>query len=327
MNRECYGQSNPKIGRSEHRESRVIFSSEAIPTYALYGESVEAPSDLWAHCESIPARSALFDWEISLHRHQSFFQILYVSRGSTDFRVETDRFALGPNVLLTVPPRAVHGFRFSEDVEGFVMTARIERIEQMLSGSPGVRALFLAPRVLDLSRLSASAARISLLVETIAAESASSREGRWALVEANLVILLIEMARLIESKADADSALPGGVNRHARHFQTLVDRHFRSERAVAFYAGALGVSETHLNRIARQAFDRSALGVINQRLLREAARNLTFTPFPVKEIAYALGFEDPAYFTRFFTKQMGLSPTAFRTVEARRSGEDYRRQR
>ena len=57
---------------------------------------------------------------------------------------------------------------------------------------------------------------MSLHVETIAAESTSSREGRWDLVEANLVILLIEMARLIESKADADSTLPGGrSDRHA----------------------------------------------------------------------------------------------------------------
>jgi AraC family transcriptional regulator, transcriptional activator of pobA len=306
----------------------VIFPSETIPTYALYGESIEAPMDLWLHCESIPARSALFDWEISLHRHQSFFQILYMSRGTAEFRVEAQSFKLGPVALLTVPPRAAHGFRFSEDVEGYVVTARIERIEQMLGGAPGTRNFFAAPRVIELPRSGAAAALVDRHIETIAAESASSREGHWALVEANLVILLIEMARLIQSNADTSNTLSGNVSRHARQFQALVDQHFRSRRAVAFYADALGVSETHLNRIARQAFDQSALGVINQKLLHEAARDLTFTPIAVKEIAYALGFEDPAYFTRFFTKQMGLSPTEFRSVQARRSGEDYvRRQK
>jgi len=85
----------------------------------------------------------LFNWEIALHRHQSyFFQILPMSCGAGEFRVETDKFSIGPAVLLMVPPRAVHEFRFSENVEGYVVTARIERIEQMLNGCSGIRAFF-----------------------------------------------------------------------------------------------------------------------------------------------------------------------------------------
>jgi AraC family transcriptional activator of pobA len=298
----------------------VTVSLKAIPTYALYGEAAETPMDLWVHCESIPVRSALFDWEIALHRHRSFFQILHMSCGAGAFRVGTDEYAIGPSVLLTVPPRAVHGFRFSENVEGSVVTVRVERIEQMLSTCPGIRAFFTSPRVLDLSGLGASAAPLARHVETIAAETAASREGRWALVEANLTMLLIEMARAMGAAAAGTHS--GSFNRRAGQFQALVDRHFRDERAVAFYADKLGVSETHLNRIVRAAFAQSALGMINQRLVGEAARDLIFTPLPVKQIAEALGFEDPAYFTRFFTKQTGMPPTKFRAEQARRSGED-----
>ena len=299
---------------------------EAIPTYALYGETGETPLDLWVHCESIPVRSLLHNWEIALHRHPSFFQILHMSCGTGEFRLESDRFAIGPAVLLTVPPHAVHGFRFSENVEGHVVTARVERVEQMLNGCAGIRAFFKTPRLLDLSGLGAAAAHLVGHVEAIAAESASSREGRWVLVEANLAILLIEMARLMGS---TNAAAPlHSLNHRAGQFQALVDRHFRSQRAVAFYADRLGVSETHLNRIVRAAFAQSALGMINQRLVGEAARDLIFTPIPVRQIAYALGFEDPAYFTRFFTKQTGMSPTEFRAEQARRSGDaSHRKQK
>ena len=44
----------------------------------------------------------------------------------------------------------------------------------------------------------------------------------------------------------------------------------------------------------------------------EAKRQLHYTSSPVSEIAYALGFEDPAYFTRFFSRLTGESPRAFR---------------
>ena len=298
---------------------------DGVPTYALYGEAAETPMDLWVHCESIPARSALFNWEIGLHRHRSFFQILHLSRGSGEFRLEAGTQPIGAAALLTVPPRAVHGFRFSQNVEGYVVTVRIERIEEMLRSAPGIRAFFAVPRLVDLSGEEAMALRMGRRIEEIATECASSRAGQAALLEANLMILLIELARLMEASGDATGSLAALRSRHARHFQALVDRHFRVERSVAFYAEKLGISETHLNRVARAAFDQSALGVITQRLMREAARDLTFTPIAVKEIAYSLGFDDPAYFTRFFTKQMGLSPTAFRAEQLRRLGEECSR--
>lgn len=306
---------------------------DPIPTYALYGEAAETPLELWVHCESIPSRSSLFDWEIGLHRHETFFQILYLSCGSGEFRLAEARHALKPAVLLTVPPRAVHGFHFSADVQGYVVTVRVERIEAMLAAVPAIRALFARPQLLEVSSDvpgevsgagsgdSTAAARMGQRIEAIATESASSRTGQSALLEANLVILLIEMARLIEGSPDPAEGPAPGRNHHARQFQALVDRHFRVERAVAFYAGELGISETHLNRVARSAFDLSALGVITQRLVREAARDLTFTTIPVKEIAYSLGFEDPAYFSRFFTKNMGAAPSVFRAEQARRAGD------
>jgi AraC family transcriptional activator of pobA len=45
----------------------------------------------------------------------------------------------------------------------------------------------------------------------------------------------------------------------------------------------------------------------------EAKRQLHYTSNPISEIAFALGFDDPAYFTRFFTRQAGCSPRAFRS--------------
>ncbi len=102
------------------------------------------------------------------------------------------------------------------------------------------------------------------------------------------------------------------LGRKAEEFRRLLGRHFREERSLGFYAERLGVSETHLNRICRAALGRSALGLIHERILAEAQRDLAFTTMGVAEIAHSLGFEDPAYFSRFFARRAGASPRAYR---------------
>jgi len=300
-----------------------------IPTYALYGETKAELLEQWVHCESIPTRSALYGWEIELHRHDHFFQILNMSAGNGLMLGTDDSRPLHASVLVTMPPRAPHGFRFSEDVQGHVVTLAGERVAALLKPLPEIKSVLARPHVLDLAAPQAVRLRTRLEahVAALAEECAGRAPERFALVEAHLTVLLIEIGRLLQALAAERSAPEGPLSRQAAKFQSLIDQHFRHERLLAFYAERLAVSETHLNRISRAAFDRSALGLIHHRLMVEAARDLTFTLIPVKQIAFSLGFDDPAYFSRFFTRQMGLSPSQFRAVQARRSGSDGARRK
>ena len=56
----------------------------------------------------------------------------------------------------------------------------------------------------------------------------------------------------------------------------------------------------------------SAKGFIAQRILAEAKRRLIYTRQPLEEISYQLGFTDPAYFSREFSKAEGMPPGAYR---------------
>ncbi|WP_313329399.1 helix-turn-helix domain-containing protein, partial [Stutzerimonas balearica] len=53
---------------------------------------------------------------------------------------------------------------------------------------------------------------------------------------------------------------------------------------------------------------------VNERLAREAQRQLAYTDLDVQQIARDLGFADAAYFSRFFRKQAGVTPSAFRAA-------------
>jgi AraC family transcriptional activator of pobA len=170
--------------------------------------------------------------------------------------------------------------------------------------------------VLPLAAASAEAATIAAEVAAVAAEFDGAGAWRSPVIEAHLSAALFLIARVIAAEAAGPS---GGspIGPHALAFRGLVDRSYRRRLPVAHYADRLGISQTHLNRVCRAAFQDSALGVIDRRVVLEATRELTFTLKSVKEIAASLGFDDAAYFTRFFTKHVGLSPLKFRERQAR----------
>ncbi len=98
-----------------------------------------------------------------------------------------------------------------------------------------------------------------------------------------------------------------------RRFEALVEARYLEHRRVSDYAKELAVSTTHLSRVSRNATGYSALRIIEERMIREARRQLTYTNLTITEIAYALGYIDPAYFSRVFSRATGMSPREFRS--------------
>jgi AraC family transcriptional activator of pobA len=95
-------------------------------------------------------------------------------------------------------------------------------------------------------------------------------------------------------------------------FRELVEAGYRTNRTLGAYASDLGVSVWTLGAACRGVASASPLGLVQDRKMLEARRALLYSNMTVAEIAYYLGFDDPAYFTRVFTKHAGSSPRAFR---------------
>jgi AraC family transcriptional activator of pobA len=91
-----------------------------------------------------------------------------------------------------------------------------------------------------------------------------------------------------------------------------VEQHYLQHWSVADYAAALNVTPSKLNRLSKALAGRSAFEITQERLLLEARRRLVYIAAPVQLLAYELGFEDPAYFNRFFKKRTGMTPARFR---------------
>ena len=287
-----------------------------IPTYALYGEFGDDPTSEWVHCEPIQSRSRLHNYRILPHRHEKLFQILHLAGGTAEAVIDGRTVQLAAPAIIALPPMTVHGYTFSPDVQGTVLTLFDTRLAHILAGMDAVREAFRAVRMLELHGQEDVARALSADIDALAAEFAGRGFGRLESMQARLMLALIALHRL-QGSAQAVGTCHSGRRavQHALGFRELVDREFCSHQPIEAYARRLGLTSPHLNRICREHLGDTALGVIHQRIILEAKRYLIFTSLSAKEIALALAFDDPAYFARFFKQKTGLSPLAFRAIQ------------
>lgn len=124
-----------------------------------------------------------------------------------------------------------------------------------------------------------------------------------------LRLILLRCGRL---RASDGHEVAQGENELWPRFRHLLETRFRQWHQVSDYADALAVTPGHLNDLVKQASGRSAKQVIQERLMLEARRAAWFSDASLKQIAYELGFADPAYFSRLFRRCSGQPFSAFR---------------
>jgi AraC family transcriptional activator of pobA len=275
---------------------------DRIQSYSLFGESTHLPDVL--HCETIAARSVLHDWELAAHRHARLHQILVLSSGGGVAHLDGSTHALRAGSLVNVPPGHVHAFRFQKNTQGWVTTLADELMNELCVGVGDVRH--------DLSRACVVEAdpAISLTMTQIWQEFSGHAKARALVLRGLSAVLLGWVARTMREEAPTDTPL--NESHAVQRFKDLIDVHFLKHWQVSDYAKALAISPTHLSRLTRAATGGSALRLIEARMMREARRNLAYTNLSISTIAYTLGYSDPAYFSRVFTRDAGVSPKAFR---------------
>src|SRR5690606_29164810 len=97
-----------------------------------------------------------------------------------------------------------------------------------------------------------------------------------------------------------------------KDFQNLVEQHFRIEKSPAFYAGLLNMSPNALSKKIKLQFNKTPSRIIQERVILEAKKLIHLTRKNMKEIAAELNFDDEFYFSKYFKKHTGVSPTKFR---------------
>ena len=285
-----------------------------IPSFSLYGEQ---PAKIGhtdpLHIEDIPSRSRKYLWKIGTHRHTGLCQLVYVTAGPVAVDLEEAHNEFEGPVVVIIPSGSVHGFHFSPNSQGYVLTMDLDRLLNLASAAhqKPIAMLASAPRTIELAAdlpLAARATQLfaALLQEFRQPDSLMAPVSGWLACSA----LWTLAAALIEAPP-TDLPARHDISR-LRRFRQLVESHYVEHWPVDRYAAQLAVSESSLNRLCRSLTGSTAFDIIHQRVALEARRRLMYAAASVTAVAAELGFKDPAYFSRFFRKHNGVSPTAFR---------------
>jgi AraC family transcriptional regulator, transcriptional activator of pobA len=246
-----------------------------------------------------------------------FHDILLITRGRGRLVLDTEEHEVAPGALFFTRPDEVRRWDaadldgacvfFAEDfiAEAFADPRFLERLTYFRPDRPtGALVLTRAERRAYLARFAVMRREIATL-----------RDDASHALRAVLYDLLVLLNRLYVSRHGEAPPPPKAL---LERFQASVDRNFRRQHRVAAYAGELGVSSGHLSTLCRDELGASAGQKIRRRITLEAQRLLLYTDLTAAEIAHRLGFEDPSYFARFYRRETGRAPIAFRARRTKR---------
>ncbi len=290
---------------------RTIDPRSPVPRFFLYGEPPRDPGERFVHVETIADRSRGYDWRIRPHGHRALHQVLVIFAGGGEMEAETQRQPFEAPALVTVPAGVVHGFAFFPETEGYVVTFAEALFSELARHEAAFRPLFIASSCASLAGDPAEEQELAEALPKLKRELAWQAPASNAAITARLITVLVSAVRALHQPETTTSAASARAALVAR-FREKIETHLRMGLTITHYAKALNVTPAQLRAATLEVTGKTPLRVVEERILLEAKRTLTYTNMTVAETAYYLGFSDPAYFSRFFTKLAGESAAAFR---------------
>ncbi len=291
-------------------------STPSISHYALFGEQITDDDPEFVHIEEIRTRSSLYDWQITPHAHRRMFQFMYMVSGTGEVRLDHATHVISSPCAVCIPGGVVHAFTLEPETVGWVVTvselllidARFRRSRRLFE------PLFREPQLLSFADNPDGSALIATTLDQMLKEFQWPQTGRSFMFDWMIRVILMTVRRHLDNQTPQPETI-GQRQSLYTHFRQLVEDHYRDHWPVTAYADKLAMSQARLNRLCKSFAGKGAGDLIQDRLALEAQRHLIYTSASASMIAYELGFQDPAYFSRFFKRRTGLAPGRFREAK------------
>lgn len=246
------------------------------------------------------------------HRH-NYFVIVWVKKGSGVHLIDLDRFELHDNTVYCITPGQVHLLNVNGPADGYVIsfTSDFMGLEE-----ENFDLLFNTGLFNNFSRSPVISVGDDMRVEMEDMAAKMMKEyGNFFLLRSEILkgylkIFLIYLTRQFESTNQSET--------HSKNidlvkrFLSLIEKNFTTRRMVTDYADELVVTPNYLNEVVKKITGFPASHHIQQRIVLEAKRHAAYSNLTMKEVAYQLGFDDIAHFSKFFKNASGQSFTDFR---------------
>lgn len=245
-----------------------------------------------------------------LHRH-TFFELFLFTGGKGDHEIDFMHYPVAKNSVHFVSPGQIHKLILKK-TEGFVLCFTEDFISLQANESFIERFPFYDSAnypVIDLNKI--LSAELSDLIHAINTEFKRNKDS-VEILRSYLNIVLLKIKNAGPGEKEKNEKPVPGKNVKVTQFKNLVHENYLLHNSISDYALQLNITPNHLNALCKKHEGKTAIQLLQDRLLLESKRLLYATDLTVKEVSFHLNFEDVPYFNRFFKKQTRLTPVEYR---------------
>lgn len=246
------------------------------------------------------------------HRH-NYFVIIWVKKGGGEHLIDLEKFELKDNTIYCVTPGQVHLVNIQGPVSGYVIsfTAEFMGLEEenfSLLFKTGLFHTFSHSPALQVNKELAE--EMDDLAGRMMKEFSNYFLLRAEILRGFLKIFLVYLTRQVDKAAHTE--VPSKNTDMLKKFFSLLEKNYLTKRMVTDYANEMIITPNYLNEVVKKFTGFPASHHIQQRIILEAKRKAVYSNLSMKEIAYGLGFDDIAHFSKFFKNASGQSFTDFK---------------
>ena len=276
------------------------------PTIRQFGLSPLAKAGVLVR--SLQDRGSEAEHTVTAPHRDAHCLLLLATHGRFTLHLDFEEVAFAAPALLLVFPERVHQVLDMQEPQGWGLSFDPVLLDSELL--PVLDQGFAAPLLPDpQAAFYQQAVTLLELLAQLQAGGSDAYTGRTthALLNALFNLLAGKAAVMAATKPRESRAVLLGQG-----FSQLLKRQYKTWKQPARYAAELAVSVAHLNDTVKALTGASLSAHIQRRAILEAKRLLYFTDLSVKEIGYAVGYDEPVYFGKLFKKVAGVTPRRFR---------------
>ncbi len=245
------------------------------------------------------------------HRHD-YYEVLFIREGEGTHVIDFEPYPVKPPVFHFLSKGQVHFWKLGKPLEGYALLFTEEFLGAPSSNIVRTHDLSFFNTVGQAPYLPVDQENYALLDNLalgIEQEFQDENKRSLSILRSYLHILLSNLNRIYTSLHPDEHSQASTL---VRQFKQLIAENFLTSHSVQEYAEKMGVSDSHLRNTVKSVTGSAPGHLIREHLILEAKRLLAHSNETVAEIGYSLNFEDSSYFGRFFKRETGLSPVAFR---------------
>ena len=240
--------------------------------------------------------------EVSFSHRHLFYAVYWIHEGYGAHIIDFVEYEIKPDRIFFIQPEQVHFIKGEVNMKYSALQFNENFMLSFLNDEQKELPVFK-----DLNE--DEKIRISRLFMQIQTESICNLPNSIPIIQSEINILLLELERMNLATTNYCN-----VPNLIRQYKDMINRNFVIERQVQYYAAQLGITPNYLNILVKKHLGKSALGLINERVILEVKRLLLYPHYTISEVAYRLGFNELSYFSRFFKRNTGITPHAFREL-------------